>query len=169
MNPVTQNTQKTNLKPDANQPNERRGQWKCSECSAVNNGVRRICSTCRVARTTWKCKECYEQNVVKDLDKDACKVCNTVAPYVTGRNLNELTGKWTCLACNATNKEQFDECFCARRSTTVDPVGGKLKRIKYPVLPGDWKCVDCEKHNFAKYLKCVLCNALKPMDLSQGK
>uniref|UniRef100_A0A182PB60 carboxylesterase n=1 Tax=Anopheles epiroticus TaxID=199890 RepID=A0A182PB60_9DIPT len=157
-------------------PNERRGQWKCTGCSAVNNAVRRICPKCKVARTSWKCKECFEQNVIKDLKNDKCKVCDTVAPYVTARNLNEATGRWTCTLCNVSNKEEFDVCFCAKQSTTTieydDGTGPKrIKSIKFPMMPGDWNCPECKKHNFAKKLKCVLCYALKPKELlkQQGK
>uniref|UniRef100_A0A182KBV2 RanBP2-type domain-containing protein n=1 Tax=Anopheles christyi TaxID=43041 RepID=A0A182KBV2_9DIPT len=169
-----QTTTETKPDTDVKKPNERRGQWMCTGCSAINYAVRRICPSCKVARTTWKCKECYEQNEVKDLEKDECKVCETVAPYVTARNINEKTGKWTCFECNATNKEEFDVCFCAKQSTTTieydDGSGSgrkRIKSIKFPMKLGDWNCPDCHKHNFAKKLKCVLCFTLKPRELLQ--
>uniref|UniRef100_A0A182TN40 RanBP2-type domain-containing protein n=1 Tax=Anopheles melas TaxID=34690 RepID=A0A182TN40_9DIPT len=159
--PKVEQNAETKPAADDKKPNERRGQWKCTGCSAINFAVRRICPSCKVARTTWKCKECYEQNEVKDLENDKCKVCDSVAPYVTARNMNERTGRWTCALCNATNKEEFDVCFCAKQSTTTieydDGSGSgpkRIKTIKFPMMPGDWNCPDCQKHNFAKKLKC---------------
>ncbi|KRW98529.1 hypothetical protein PPERSA_00126 [Pseudocohnilembus persalinus] len=172
-----QNSQEYQKKQDNRGKNVdfKNGDWHCPKCKMHNFARNTRCFQCKEQKKAqenktfkqgdWYCNQCKYHNFAS---RNYCYQCDAKKVQVKKR----FEDDWTCEKCNCKNFAKRQQCFdcngprSSNEQKTGEDKNQDTKKVAKQVemKNGDWICLKCDTHNFARRTQCFQCHENRPLD-----
>lgn len=155
---------------DLTEANMKPGDWKCTECNAINFRGRAACFTCRTPKSS---------SAITAAGGDGNNN-NTSANSRPSPKREMKRGDWLCQSCSEHNFADRAACFrcglprgdakgyepaggenSTNSNNKVEGRGERSKGTEEPTKEGDWMCAECGTNNFRRRVICFKCKKAK--------